>query len=45
VGEPMRFTGSPDDEDAALERKVHRVTSTIQSMIDRGLKERRSIFF
>jgi len=44
-GEPMRFTGGPDDEAAELERKVHQVKSTIQAMIDRGLKERRRIFF
>jgi len=44
-GEPLRFQGSPNDEDAELERKVREVRSTIQSMIDRGLKERRRIFF
>lgn len=44
-GEPMRFSGSPNDEDAELERKVKEVRGTIQSMIDRGLKERHSIFF
>ncbi|MGC4123111.1 MAG: lysophospholipid acyltransferase family protein [Myxococcales bacterium] len=44
-GEPLRFSGSPNDEDAELERKVKEVRGTIQAMIDRGLKERRRIFF
>lgn len=44
-GEPMHFTGSPDDEDAELERKVKEVRGTIQAMLNRGLKQRRSIFF
>ena len=44
-GEPMRFKGSPNDEDAELERKVREVKSTIQTMINRGLGERKHIFF
>lgn len=44
-GEPMYFTGSPNDEDAELERKVKSVRATIQSMINQGLKERKSIYF
>jgi 1-acyl-sn-glycerol-3-phosphate acyltransferase len=44
-GEPMRFGGDPDDDDAIIEDKVIAVKSTIQSMLNRGLKERKSIFF
>ncbi len=44
-GEPMRFEGDPDDDDAVIEEKVARVKGTIQSMLNRGLKERRSIFW
>jgi 1-acyl-sn-glycerol-3-phosphate acyltransferase len=44
-GEPLRFEGDPDDEDAVIETHVHIVRSTIQSMIHRGLKERRAIFW
>ena len=44
-GAPMRFKGSPNDEDAELERKVREVKATIQAMINRGLHERKSIFF
>lgn len=43
-GEPLRFEGDPDDDDAALEQKVWLVRQTIQSMINRGLKERTGIF-
>jgi 1-acyl-sn-glycerol-3-phosphate acyltransferase len=44
-GEPMRFGGDPDDDDAVIEEKVFVVKATIQSMLDRGLKARKSVFF
>lgn len=44
-GEPMFFEGDPDDDDAVIEEKVARVKGTIQSMLNRGLKERKSIFW
>ena len=44
-GEPRRFTGSPDDDDAEIERKVHEVEREVKALIDRGLAERTSIFF
>ncbi len=44
-GEPMYFDGDPDDDDAVIEDKVQRVKGTIQSMLNRGLKERKSIFW
>ncbi len=44
-GEPLTFTGSPHDEDAELERKVKTVKAALQAMINRGLKERTSVFF
>jgi 1-acyl-sn-glycerol-3-phosphate acyltransferase len=44
-GEPMSFEGDPDDDDAVIEEKVAKVRGTIQSMLNRGLKERRSIFW
>ncbi len=43
-GEPMHFTGDPDDEDAVIEEKVWAVRSAVQSMVNRGLKERSGIF-
>ncbi|MFO0602482.1 MAG: lysophospholipid acyltransferase family protein [Polyangiales bacterium] len=43
-GEPMHFTGDPDDEDAVIEEKAQLVRATVQSMVNRGLKERRGIF-
>jgi 1-acyl-sn-glycerol-3-phosphate acyltransferase len=43
-GEPMRFSGSPDDDDAELERKVGEVEAAVRGLLDRGLAERRSIY-
>jgi 1-acyl-sn-glycerol-3-phosphate acyltransferase len=44
-GEPMRFSGDADDDDSVMEEKVFVVKSTIQSMLNRGLKQRKSVFF
>ena len=44
-GEPMYFEGDPDDDDAVIEEKVLRVKQTVQSMLNRGIKERKSIFW
>lgn len=44
-GEPMTFEGDPDDDDHVIEEKVYVVKQTIQSMLNRGLRERRGIFF
>ncbi len=44
-GEPLRFEGDPDDDDAVIEQKVETVRQTIQSMLNRGIRDRRSIFF
>jgi 1-acyl-sn-glycerol-3-phosphate acyltransferase len=44
-GDPMRFTGRPDDEDAELEKKVNTVKATLQAMLDGGLKERQHVFW
>jgi 1-acyl-sn-glycerol-3-phosphate acyltransferase len=43
-GERMWFEGPFDDEDEAIDRKVDQVKRRVQSMIDDGLKRRRSIF-
>jgi 1-acyl-sn-glycerol-3-phosphate acyltransferase len=44
-GEPMRFRGDPDDDDAVIEEKVWLVRQTIQSMVNRGVKARKHIFW
>jgi len=44
-GEPMSFDGDHDDDDAVIDEKVSKVRGTIQSMLNRGLKERKSIFW
>jgi 1-acyl-sn-glycerol-3-phosphate acyltransferase len=45
VGEPLLFEGDADDDDAVIEEKVWMVRATIQSMINRGLKERKGLFW
>ena len=44
-GEPMRFSGDPDDDDTVIGDKAHVVRSTVQSMVNRGLRERKHVFF
>lgn len=44
-GEPMRFEGDPDDDDAVIGAKVEEVRRAIQGTLDRGLKERSAIFW
>jgi 1-acyl-sn-glycerol-3-phosphate acyltransferase len=44
-GEPLYFSGDPDDDDAAIEEKVWVVQATIQSMVNRGVKERKAVFW
>lgn len=43
-GEPLRFTGPFDDEDAAIEAKVAIVERAVQRLIDDGLERRRGLF-
>jgi 1-acyl-sn-glycerol-3-phosphate acyltransferase len=44
-GEPMTFTGDPNDEDSEIEAKAKVVRTEIERMLDRGLKEREHIFW
>lgn len=44
-GEPMKFTGPFDDEDAIIDEKVQQVQGRVQEMIDAGLRARTSLFF
>jgi 1-acyl-sn-glycerol-3-phosphate acyltransferase len=44
-GEPMHFEGDPDDDDAIIEEKVWLVKATIQSMLNRGVKARKHVFW
>jgi 1-acyl-sn-glycerol-3-phosphate acyltransferase len=44
-GDPLEFSGDPDDEDEVLDEKVRRVRNEIQTMIRAGLQERRHIFW
>jgi 1-acyl-sn-glycerol-3-phosphate acyltransferase len=44
-GEAMTFTGDPDDDDEVLDGQVNQVRTTIQSMIQVGLREREHVFW
>lgn len=44
-GKPMRFDGDPDEEDAAIRPRVDQVKRTIQMMLERGVRERASVFW
>jgi 1-acyl-sn-glycerol-3-phosphate acyltransferase len=44
-GEPLHFTGSPDDDPEVIADKVFLVKQAIQSLLTCGLKQRRGVFF
>lgn len=44
-GEPMTFAGDPNDEDEVVAGHVEAVKSAIHDMLERGVRERPSIFF
>jgi len=44
-GEPLTFKGRFDDEDGVIDDKVQEVQDKVQSMIDDGLADRKSLFF
>jgi len=43
-GEPMRFDGDANDDDAVIATKVAEVKQAIATLIERGLAERKGIF-
>ncbi len=44
-GEPLRFSGSADDDDSELVKKVSIVKSAIQTMLEQGLTSRKAVFW
>lgn len=44
-GEPLRFSGRPDDEDAELDKKVAAVRTAVQGLLTAGLRERKHVFW
>jgi len=44
-GEPLTFEGDADDDDAVIEEKVWVVQKTVQSMVNRGLRDRKHVFW
>jgi 1-acyl-sn-glycerol-3-phosphate acyltransferase len=43
-GEPLRFEGSPTEEDTAIQEKVDAVRDAIHGLLQRGREERKGIF-
>lgn len=44
-GEPLRFSGNPNEDDRAISDKVWVVRQTIQNMVNQGLSARRHLFY
>ena len=44
-GDPLTFSGSADDEDTELDKKVRVVKTTLQGLIQQGLEERKNVFW
>ncbi|WP_428265486.1 lysophospholipid acyltransferase family protein [Haliangium sp.] len=44
-GEPMHFSGDPDDEDEVIEEKVRAVRNRVRSLLHLGLRERKHVFW
>jgi 1-acyl-sn-glycerol-3-phosphate acyltransferase len=43
-GEPLRFEGEPDEEDAVVDKKVEIVKAAIRELVDEGLAARKGWF-
>lgn len=44
-GEPLSFSGDPDEDDPAVEERVWVVRQAIQLMVNRGIAARKHVFF
>ncbi len=44
-GEPLRFDGSGNEENATIAEMVRHVEAQVQKLMDKGLAERQSVFF
>ncbi|MBI4702989.1 MAG: acyltransferase family protein [Deltaproteobacteria bacterium] len=44
-GEPLRFAGTGDEEDHEIEGHVAEVEASVRRLVERGLSERKGIFF
>jgi 1-acyl-sn-glycerol-3-phosphate acyltransferase len=44
-GEPLHFEGDPSDDDTAIQAHVDTVRGAIEAMFERGLRERKGIFW
>jgi hypothetical protein len=43
-GAPLRFEGSPSDEDAVIDEQVGAVRRAIEELLREGLAERQGVF-
>ena len=43
-GEPIRFEGTPNEEDSVVEGKVDVVKAAMRGLLARGLRERPGVF-
>jgi hypothetical protein len=43
-GDPLRFEGSPTEEDAQIQVKLELVRDAMQGLLQRGRQERKGIF-
>lgn len=44
-GEPLRFDGTGAERDGEVTEMVQQVVGAVEGLIDRGLSERKSVFF
>jgi len=44
-GDPLVFSGSADEEDTELDKKVRVVKTTLQGLLQQGLEERKNVFW
>jgi 1-acyl-sn-glycerol-3-phosphate acyltransferase len=43
-GEPLRFSGSPAEEDVEIEARVETVRDAIRALLEQGRRERKGVF-
>jgi 1-acyl-sn-glycerol-3-phosphate acyltransferase len=44
-GEPLWFDGDPDEDDALIEPRVQKVRQAVEGLIQKGLRERKHVFW
>lgn len=44
-GEPLWFDGDPDEDDALIEPRVQKVRKAVEALLEKGLRERKHVFW